>query len=222
MIQSSKTLGVAGIGLLLLASPGAAGGGGGSSVYMDDSCNGVTGVTNTGKPCGRATPPADSEYTRGFEEGYARGRQDGLAACPSSPGDRGAAPSGSGPAGQTNGPAAPPRAGGTPTGGSGGKPTGPSRFDCLRSFYDASYHGWLALENVCSEPIYVAYRCWKGFPSGATTLAPGKRDSTGSSKREIDAAGGISFAVCGDGFLPYGTNGRVWNEAGAEYTCRKR
>ncbi len=196
--------------------------GSGSQVYMDDSCNGVTGLTNSGKPCRPDAAPQDPAYSRGYDDGYRRGYQEALGECRSSsaPGQNAGrrsterAPDGAGHGGGGE----IPRAGSPSASGRGG---GASLQHCLRAFYDPNRYNWLTLENTCSVGIHVVFRSRTGYSSGSVELNPGRSSSTGSSRREVEQVGGLAYAVCPLGSSPRTADGRYWDNATAAYHCEQ-
>lgn len=97
--------------------------------------------------------------------------------------------------------------------------TGPEIGHCAESFWDS--YGWLSYRNTCSESIHVVFQGKRGPMSGGMPLGPGREDSTGYSRSEIDRVGGVWKAVCPGGYIPVNPNGTYWDGRGGRYNCMK-
>jgi hypothetical protein len=94
--------------------------------------------------------------------------------------------------------------------------------NCVSTYYDAGFYGWLAIRNNCGAPITVSFLGATGANIGTVTLAPGAHSSTGYSRGEWAAAGGIYYAVCNAGYYPIEANRGVWTHAGQPFLCKRR
>jgi hypothetical protein len=91
---------------------------------------------------------------------------------------------------------------------------------CIREFYDRGYNNWYAYENQCDVPVSLTYVCRDGnCAGGGMHLSPGRRDSTGMSRREVDEKGGLIAAICPEGYIPVNARDNYWR--GGQYRCKK-
>lgn len=94
--------------------------------------------------------------------------------------------------------------------------------NCVSTYYDRGFYGWLAIRNSCATPITVAFVGGTGGNSGTLTLSAGTHASTGYSQAEWTAVGGIYYAVCHADYYPIETNRRIWLHAGQPFLCMRR
>lgn len=93
---------------------------------------------------------------------------------------------------------------------------------CIRQYYDRSMYGWLAFENTCGERLKVVYVPYNpGHGGSLKTLAPGRHDSTGYSRQEVDAKGGFELYICPDGYVPVDANNRYINRVNTPFRCKR-
>jgi hypothetical protein len=93
---------------------------------------------------------------------------------------------------------------------------------CVRTFFDRDHYGWYSVENQCSEPIQVVVVSTRPGWSGAMTLRPHRKDSTGHSRSEVERLGGFRLFVCRDGYYPVDPTGRYVNRADTKYRCKRQ
>jgi hypothetical protein len=104
-----------------------------------------------------------------------------------------------------------------------GRYTSPLPGNCIRQFYDTSFYGWLAFQNVCSQAIYVDYIAFNpGYGGSSVTLRPNQKSSTGWSRKEVQVKRGFQLFLCPSGYLPVDGNNRFVNKVNTPYRCLQR
>jgi hypothetical protein len=78
----------------------------------------------------------------------------------------------------------------------------PLSTDCIRPFYDPSFHNWFSFQNTCSESVHLAVATENVGGDGAWNISPGGKVSTGNSRSEQEAYGRIHTYVCPRGYFP--------------------
>ncbi|HVY44947.1 MAG TPA: hypothetical protein VHB21_03670 [Minicystis sp.] len=93
---------------------------------------------------------------------------------------------------------------------------------CIDQFYNPKMYNWLSFKNNCNVAVHVVFvPNVPGKGGSAMHLKPGQADSTGFSKKEVDARAGFSLAVCAEGYHPVEANGQYWTHARETYSCKK-
>lgn len=94
---------------------------------------------------------------------------------------------------------------------------------CLRTSNGNDYF-WVNVQNLCSESIHIQFTAQNNSSSkcdGAKTLRSGAKDSLGFSRGYVNDCGGISFAVCPDGYKAVDGNDTWWGyRSGRSYSCK--
>jgi hypothetical protein len=100
--------------------------------------------------------------------------------------------------------------------------TSPLSQGCIRQFYDASFYGWLALQNACPQSIYVLYIAFNpGYGGSSVTLRPNQKSSTGYSRTEVQRKRGYQFFLCPAGYYPVDASNRFVNRVNTAYRCQQ-
>ncbi len=93
--------------------------------------------------------------------------------------------------------------------------------NCVSTYFDASFYGWLAIRNNCGAPITVSFVGATGANGGTVSLAAGAHTSTGYSRSQWSAAGGIYYAVCNASYYPIEANRSIWTHANQPFLCKR-
>jgi hypothetical protein len=94
---------------------------------------------------------------------------------------------------------------------------------CIRQYYDPNMYNWLSYENTCSQSlsvVFVANEPGHGG-GGAMDLGPGRHNSTGLTRREVDSNGGFELYVCPAGYVPVGPDGQYVTRVIPQFRCKR-
>src|SRR5262249_29154520 len=101
--------------------------------------------------------------------------------------------------------------------------TSPRFNSCIHEFYDSSMYNWLAFENACGQRLSVTYIGYNyPYSSYAADINPGKKTSTGLTRREVDERGGFELYVCESGFLPVDASDQYVTRPNTQFRCKER
>jgi hypothetical protein len=98
----------------------------------------------------------------------------------------------------------------------------PEYNNCVREFYDPAMYNWLSYENVCGHGISVVYIPYHpGYGGSQIDLGPGRHNSTGYSRSEVQQKGGFELYICPSGYVPVDANNGYVNRVNTQFRCKK-
>ena len=94
---------------------------------------------------------------------------------------------------------------------------------CIQQFYDPDFYNWLSFRNTCSEALAVTYIGRKpGYGGSLMELRPGRKNSTGWTRKEVDGWNGFELYVCPLGYVPVDANDQYVRKVDTKFRCRQK
>jgi hypothetical protein len=98
----------------------------------------------------------------------------------------------------------------------------PEYNNCIREFYDPAMYNWLSYENVCGHGISIVYVPYRpGYGASQMELGPGRHNSTGWSRSEVQEKGGFGLYICAAGYIPVDANSQYVNRVNTQFRCKR-
>jgi hypothetical protein len=91
--------------------------------------------------------------------------------------------------------------------------------NCGRSAYE---HNMLIVENICDITVSIKWTSYGNVWGAQNNIEPAGHRATGSSREDVDQAGGVDLFTCPGNSTPEGPDGKPLNSHyKGEYRCRR-